>query len=149
MEVMYLLDTIKHDIYPPYLNLLRVNNSTNAADVLDLNINKENRKFSISLFDKRQNLPFKTICFPHTNSNIPINVCYNTFSSQITRLALINTYERDFRSAIINLISIIRDRGYSKKMLRSLLITTLNKYKFIKDKYRIDINNTTVKHYIP
>ena len=42
------LDTIKHDIYPPYLNLLRVNNSTDAADVLDLNINKENHKFSIS-----------------------------------------------------------------------------------------------------
>jgi hypothetical protein len=129
------MDKIKKEIYPQYLELLRVNDSLNKADVLDITITKNKQKFTTKLYDKRHTLPFETICFPHTDSNIPLTLCYNTYFSQVTRYANINTSFEDFKESTKSLIQIISKRGYSRRKLKETTIQCLRKNKFICKKY--------------
>jgi hypothetical protein len=139
------MDKIKSDIYPSYLELLRVNDSTNQADVLDITIVKDKKCFLTKLFDKRKSLPFETVCFPHPDSNIPTTLCYSTYFSQIIRYANINSRFGDFRSAVLALNEILLKRGYSKRQLFNTLTRCLRKKAFIAKKYNIDVNKRLIK----
>jgi hypothetical protein len=142
-----IMDNVKKEIYPPYLNLIRINNDLNMADVLDLNIEINNKKFYTKLFDKRVNLPFKTICFPHLDSNLPVQMCQNVFAGQILRYAIINTEHQDFKKCTKNLIKYLDERGYTRNKLLRITYNTIKKHKFISKKFKITLNRNYIKDY--
>ena len=128
-------------IYPQNLELKKVNHHIKEADVLDLNVKINNKKFIYETYDKRRNFNFEIVNFPHIKSNISKRVCYNVFENQIARHFNLN-YKKDsfitnIRLLYVNLIN----RGYSKIQMRHIFHKWKTKNsKELKNKYKI-INN--------
>jgi len=77
------LERVFPDIYGDTLDLVKVNNSNKAADVLDIYIHIENGVFITKTFDKRRDFDSEIFNFPHFNSNVPITMCLSVFKQQV------------------------------------------------------------------
>jgi hypothetical protein len=143
------MDRVKSDIYPDYLDLVKVNSNNTSADVLDITIELKGHKFITKLFDKRKSLPFDTVCFPHIDSNMPQQIFFNTFSSQILRYSLINDNLSDFKDCVADLANMIRNRGYTNHLMSIFFDKTIKKHKTIITKYNLrslSLNNILPSH---
>ena len=81
------LDYLK-EIYPSELTVEKANKSDHLADYLDLTfIIDSGGKFSIRLYDKRDDFDFHIVNFPFLSSNIPSGPSYGVYISQLIRYA--------------------------------------------------------------
>ena len=71
------------NIYLSQLQLEKENISTSEASHIDLSIITENKKFKIQLYDKKDAFPLAIVSMPHLDSNIPLNVYYESTGSKI------------------------------------------------------------------
>ena len=108
------LDKYMKDIYHKSLTLVKVNTNTNIADVLDITIEFDKCKCTTSTFDKRRNFNFTIVNFPHINSNVPQNMCYNVYKEQVRRHLLLNSSLNGFCKNIIELNNAVSTRGYDE-----------------------------------
>ena len=92
-------------MYPGSLILNKENSVDSGADVLDLTIEiGGDSKFKVSVYDKRDSYKFNVIRFSPRVSNIPENIGYSTFTSQIIRYIKICT---EFESCEIRIVNYI------------------------------------------
>ena len=69
---------------------------------LDMNIKTDNINppFRISIYDKRDYFAFRIINFRHMDSNIPANLAYGVYISQLVRYARICTSKVDLKNRV-------------------------------------------------
>ena len=92
-----------------------VNNTNISARkccYLDLNISIYQEKFRVALYDKRKDYNFKVISYPFLKGNIPNNLSYGVFSSQLLRLARVNSILSGFKTSVIELIGKLIAQGF-------------------------------------
>jgi len=120
-------------IYPKNLNLEKINSTSIQADVLDLNINIDNKKGTIKLYDKREFFPFKAINFPNYLSNVSKKMCMNVISNEIHRLYMIFSKESDWIEKLETFFSDLKDINYPKNIIEESINNFIKRNKVNKD----------------
>jgi hypothetical protein len=141
-----IFENLRHQIYPPGLDLQKINQNDRQADVMDLSIAVVNKQFVYKLYDKRHDFPFNIVTFPHLDGNISDSMSYGVFGSQILRYSENCLMYHDLIDNSKKLVVKLLSRGYSNRKLKSAFIKTVNKHK-IKDKYGIN-QRTTISLWI-
>ncbi len=121
-------------MYPASLVLNRENTSDSTAHVLDLNISINEGQFEIGIYDKREDFPFNIVQFVPTSSNVPRNILYGVFSTQVIRYFRVCSSLETYRNRISNLIQIFLHLGYDQRLLRNLYYKICKRHRFI-DKF--------------
>ena len=87
------------NIYPPELELKKENNGYMNASFLDLEINIMNKKFSLKLYDKRDDFGFSIVRMPHASNNMPSTIFFSSFCSEMLRIGRCTTGQEDFKQS--------------------------------------------------
>ena len=82
-----LLGNILGDIYPKEMIVNCTNVSPRKCNYLDLCISVYRGKFRVTLYDKRKDYSFNVTSYPFLDGNIPKNLSYGEFISQLVRFA--------------------------------------------------------------
>ena len=114
-----LFSTVFKDIYPSELELKDTACSTAKSAYLDMDIsvNQTSKKFQYTLYDKRNDFPFKVISMPNLRSNIPLAPAYGVFYSQVVRLFKANNSTSGFISNVKSLIYKLCNQNFNKANL--------------------------------
>ena len=105
-------------IYPPELVINNTNISARKVNYLDLQISIYRGKFRVILYDKRNDYDFKVISYPFLDGNIPKNLSYGVFSSQLARFCRINTTLKGFLDNVNDLYRKLSCQGFERAALR-------------------------------
>ena len=97
-------------IYPKSLILNKENTNNDYAHVLDLNIHIVNGTFNVSLYDKREDFPFKIVQFIPEYSNMPSCTTFGVFGSQLVRYFRIINSALHFKNRITKLVDNLDDQ---------------------------------------
>lgn len=113
------------DIYPPELEITCTSTSDNNIQYLDLSlILLQDHQINFTVFDKRDNFDFAIINFPFSSSNIPMQILYAVYISQLYRFARCCSSLNFFKERHKLLVSKLLNQGYNKSKLQS----TFNKF---------------------
>ena len=108
-------------IYPSELQLTNTFISLTEVCYLDTNIKTDgtNTPFCISIYDKRDDFTFRIVNFPDIDSNIPANLAYGVYISQLVRYTriLICTSKVDFMNSLRGLSLRLRQQGFETNLL--------------------------------
>ena len=128
-------------IYPSSLDMERAGNNDKNVNYLDLNITIETAGISISVYNKTDDFGFEvvTLTFPH--SNIPMEIGYNVFYSQVLRYANICSNLEIFISHLSKTFNILISRGYLKSKLLKSVRRCMRKYSNIFVKFGVMDDN--------
>ena len=106
-------------IYPPFLELLQVNTDPTKADALDIDIRIDfDKKFITKIFDKRDKFNFKSIYYPHFESNISHKIFFNLVRTEISRYYKICNTTHYFMVILLKFFKKLLIRGYEFKILK-------------------------------
>ena len=107
-------------IYPSELQLMDTPTSSTEVCYLDTNMKtgSTNTPFRISIYNKRDDLTFRIVNFPHLDSNIPANPAYSVCISQLVRYARICTSKVDFINRLRRLSLRLRHQGFVTNLLQ-------------------------------
>ena len=117
---------ILNDIYPPEMVVNCTNISPRKCNYLDLTISIFRGKFRVALYDKRKDFKFKVISYPFLEGNIPNNLSYGVFTSQLIRFANINNTFNGFFNDSKELISKLVCQGFLLAALRKKFLKFYN-----------------------
>jgi hypothetical protein len=81
------------------------------------------------LYDKRKDYSFKVICYPFSDGTIPKNLSYGVFTSQLIRMAKVDTTLKGFKDCISELVSKLVGQGFQLAALRNKF--SLSQVRFI------------------
>jgi hypothetical protein len=110
-----LMKEYMNDIYPKELDLKHENEGNEKqASYLDLNINVTNQELITSIYDKRDDFPFKIVNFPDLSGNIPENGSYGVFIAQALRYTRACTHYQDFIQRSNRLIHQLVQQNFSQ-----------------------------------
>ena len=122
------------------------NVSPRKCNYLDLCISVYRGKFRVTLYDKRKDYSFNVISYPFLDGNIPKNLSYGVFISQLVRFANINTTVEGFYSNICDLVKKLVNQGFDPAALRKKFLKFYNYSKLnIWCKYGVDIYDRVIK----
>ena len=108
---------IAKEIYPIEIPL-NINNSDCLHDAfLDLDIRVFDNKFVTKIYHKIDDFNFNVVNYPFPDSNISLQVGYNTFTSQIIRFSRISTLFKDFAFRVKFTYNKLKVRGYDETIL--------------------------------
>ena len=79
-----------NQIYPPELQLNKVNISDTEASFLDLHLSVANGFVSSKIYDKRDDFDFDIVNFPFLDGDVPRRVFYGVYISQLIRFATVS-----------------------------------------------------------
>ena len=113
---------VLEDIYPREMKVNCTNVSRCKCNYLDVCISIYRGKFRSVLYDKRKDYEFDVISYPFLDGNIPKNLSYGVFISQLTRFANVNTTVEDFYSNISDLVNKLENHGFNKSSLRKKFV---------------------------
>ena len=109
---------IAASIYPKELPLEMSTNNHFHDCFLDLDIMVLNDKFITKIYHKVDLFNFEVISFPLPDSNIPSNIGYSTFLSQLIRYSRVCSRVDDFAFRAKLIYDKLMHRGYESKMLK-------------------------------
>ena len=96
-------------------------------------------KYRVSLYDKRKNYSFNVISYPFLEGNIPNNLSYSVFSSQLVRFAKINTTVKGFYENIADLVKKLLSQGFNLAALRKKFLKFYHSKLNVWCKFGVDI----------
>ena len=104
---------------------------------LDTNINTggTNTPFRISIYDMRDDFTFRNVDFPHMDSNIPVNLAYGVYISQLVSYARICTSKVDFMNRLHGLSLRLRQQGFEANLLQKSFNKFFNRHGLTVVKY--------------
>ena len=145
-DVRGLLGDLLPNIYPPEMIVNCTNVSARKCNYLDLCISIYRGSFRVVRYDKREDYSFKVISYPFLDGNVPKNLSYGVFISQLVRFTNINTTLNGFLKDVSGLIVKLVSQGYILAALRKKF-----NYKFyhsklhIWGKFGVDIFDEVIK----
>ena len=118
-----LMKKFMNEIYPTELELKHENaqNDTHAT-YLDMNIDIVDHAIVTSVYDKRDDFPFKIVNFPDLSGNIPHDASYGVFIAQTLRYVKACTKYHDFVARTHRLIDHLTNQSFNRKNLLKKLI---------------------------
>ena len=117
-----------HNIYPPELELKKENTGYLSASFLDIDITIVDRKFSLKLYDKRDDFGFSIVRMPYVSNNMPSNIFYSSFCSELLRVARCTTGKDDFLKSCSSLMNRMFAQGAEYSRTRKSLIKLYSKH---------------------
>ena len=106
-------------IYPASLTLEETTANTNYSNYLDMTFNiTAEYKVKCSLYNKTDAFNFNVIRLPEASSNLPEQIGYNTFYSQLIRIARICDEKVDFDSRVTDLCEVILCKGFNARKIK-------------------------------
>ncbi len=124
------------------------NVSPHKCNYLDLTISIYRGKFRVALYDKRNDYSFNVISYPFLDGNIPNNLSYGVFISQLVRFAKINTNINGFYTNIGNLIKKLVSQGFKVAALRKKFLKFYHTKLNIWSKFGVDIYEHVIKMFV-
>ena len=134
-----LLGNILGDIYPAEMVVNCTNISARKCNYLDMCISIYRAKFRVILYDKRMDYSFKVISYPFLDGNVPKNLSYGIFISQLVRFAKLNTTFKGFLQNVKDIILKLSSQGFLLTALRKKFIKFYHSHLNIWAKFGIDI----------
>ena len=107
------------EIYPSDLAVERSGDDNKHINYLDIKIDIEDSSLKTSVYNKVDDFDFSVVTFTFPNSNIPINVGYNVFYSQLLRYCCICSHLLSFISSTKIIYTILINRHYKQWKLIS------------------------------
>ena len=109
----------KDSIYAPGLQINKENTGSSHTSMLDINmdIDPTFQTFSTYLYDKRNSFGFPIVKYPDLCSNIHSKTCYNTFVTQLLRIARVCNNLPHFLQALKTLFDTMILKGCKKHRL--------------------------------
>ena len=132
------------DIYPSELELKHENPKNDKhASYLDMNISVENMEIVTSIYDKRDDFPFKIVNFPDLSGNIPNDGSYGVFIAQTLRYMKACSKYRDFMERTQRLMAQLVQQNFNqKKILKKMKKWTRTSTKAtVMNKFGHDVKN--------
>ena len=106
-------------IYPSDLQMERSGGDNKNINYLDVNLTIDpNGKVSTQLYNKLDDFNFPVVSFTLPHGNMPVNVGYNVFYSQVLRYSNIFTDVDPFLKEVNSLYKLLIRRAYDDKMLK-------------------------------
>ena len=105
-------------IYPPKLQLNKVNTSDTIAPFLDLLLSISNGFVSSKIYDKRDDFDFDIVNFPFLDGDVPRSTSYGVYISQLIRFARVSGLVSDFNARNKSLTAKLLQQGYRYHKLR-------------------------------
>ena len=119
-------------MYPAELELKHENSKNDkSASYLDLQLDVLDGEIVTSLYDKRDDFPFKIVNFPDLSGNIPQDGSYGVFIAQTLRYAKVCAKYTDFITRTLMLKNNSRNKT---SMLKSLIVNFIDG---IKDRIKL------------
>ena len=87
-----------NQIYPPELQLNKVNTSDTKAPFLDLHLALTNGFVSSKIYDKRDDFNFDIVNFPFLDGDVPRRPSYGVYISQLIRFHRVCSHVDDFNT---------------------------------------------------
>ena len=100
-------------IYPPDLKMERSGDNNKIIDYLDITITIGQSSISTNLYNKVDDFNFPVVMYTFPQSNMPIDIGYNVFYSQILRYSIVCSHLFSFVSSVSKLYSTLVSRAYS------------------------------------
>ena len=124
------LEFLNHfkEIYPNELVLSQENENIQEATFLDLNIKIVDKRFTISLYDKRDGFPFNIVRLPYASSNMPSNIFYSSVGAEVLRIARATSLKVDFTRSVEILLERMFSQGATKKRITKTLLKTYGRH---------------------
>ena len=116
------------EIYPNELVLSQENENIQEATFLDLNIKIVDKRFTISLYDKRDGFPFNIVRMPYASSNMPSNIFYSSVGAEVLRIARATSLKVDFTRSVEILLERMFSQGATKKRITKTLLKTYGRH---------------------
>ena len=129
------------EIYPPSLEMERSGENNKDVNYLDINIKIEDEGPNISTYNKTDDFNFNVVSLTTPQSNIPNEVGYNVFYSQILRYGNICSNLNNFLIPLRKTFRILLGRGYKYKKLINCIKKCFRKYDTIFRKFNIQEEN--------
>ena len=104
------------EIYPKSLDITETDSSS-TVNYLDVQV-KLSKPFSYTIFDKREQFNFPIVNFPFSNSNVPKNLLYAVFVSQLHRFARLCSKIDLYNARLKPFVEKLCKQGYNVKQLR-------------------------------
>jgi len=133
------LEKDKEDIYHANLQLNKENQKDTTATFLDLDISITGKTMCTRTYDKRDSFAFEIVSFPDLSGNIPRQQSYGVCTAQIVRHACNCTKVEDFTNRCQALMKKLQQNWYNRKTLERTLKKTVEKNKWILQKYHCNI----------
>ena len=105
-------------IYPPELQLNKVNTADTEAPFLDLHLSISNGFVSSKIYDKRDDFDFDIVNFPFLDGDVPRSTSYGVYISQLIRFARVSSHVVDFNARNKSLTAKLLQQGYRYHKLR-------------------------------
>ena len=106
------LNSAIEKIYPSALTLKETNLSEHKVVYFDCQLEIEKGKLVMSLYDKRDDFPFKVQNYPHLDSNVPCMPMYGVYISQLLHFARTCDRYLDFLARHKRLVRTLLDQGF-------------------------------------
>jgi hypothetical protein len=138
MTINYLFfHNIIAEIYPESLKMERSGSDNKNVNYLDLNISIKENSLDITIYNKTDDFNFDVVSLTFPHSNIPEEVGYNVFYSQVLRYGTICSKYTEFQFYVTKILKVLTRRGYDRGKLIKHVKRCLNKYPIIFMKYGI------------
>lgn len=108
-------------VYGNDLPLEQTNTDATSCAFLDLDINCENTRLRISVYDKTRDFDFTVLKYPMPDSNISQRVISDCFYAETTRYARICTHSEGFINNVTLMYNTLRNRNCEKALLTRTL----------------------------
>ena len=115
----------------------RTGSDNKNINYLDLNINITPEGLNISVYNKTDDFNFDVVSLTFPHSNIPLEVGYNVFFSQILRYGNVCTSLDIFTFHLHKIFEILVNRGYNRDKLIKNIQRCLRKYNSVFRKFGI------------
>ena len=122
-------------IYPPELELKKENTGYLNASLLELDIRIIKDKFSLKLYDKRDDFGFSIVRMPYASNNMPFSIFYSSFCSELIRIARCSTDKDNFIGSAVPLMVRMFDQGAEISRTRESLSKLFSKHHSLFDKF--------------
>ena len=102
-------------------------------------------KFSLKLYDKRDDFGFSIVRMPYASNNMPSNIFYSSFCSELLRIAHCTTGKDDYLNSSCLLMDRMFAQGAEISRTRSALIRLYRKHQSRFEKF-IDSLDSFIQH---
>ena len=106
-------------IYPFALPFKKTDLADHRVAYLDRQLKIEKGKLVMSLYDKRDDFPFRVQNYPHLDSNVPCMPMYRVYISQLLRFAHACDRYSDFLARHKRLVRTLLDQGFRYGLCRN------------------------------
>ena len=123
------------EIYPHDLAAERSGSDDHNVAYLDVLISINESNVRTSIYHKVDDFDFNVVLMTFPGSNMPVNIGYNVFASQVLRYGRICSDSVGFINRTNNLYQLLASRGYRKQILLKYLDRCLNKSHHLLNKF--------------